>query len=314
VNALRTGRLLAGLLALGLVGCGGDDPFCGDGKVDSADGEQCDDGNSDETDACRACMPPPRATLKWEFNLDAAPGFDADTCMDFGVATVDIEVTSGATTRSRSDGCTQRQIVFDDLMAGTWSARVTPRTAAGDSLVKAPVESTFTLGSEDIDETLVVPPDAWTGSHSGTFLFRVEWAGATTCVAASPAVTQQVLTLSRDGVPVAISTQNGAPLDGSAPATCEDSDNSGPAQAALAVPFGPATLHIVGLDADDVPRVEQSFETFVGAGVTNPILHFDVGSLAPDAGVPDAGAPDAGAPDAGVPDAAAPDAALPDAG
>jgi hypothetical protein len=303
--ARRGWELLGGVACMGgaalsfaiSTGSCGDDAYCGDGHVDSAQGELCDDGNDDETDACRACMPPARAILKWEFDLEAAPGFDADTCMDFGIDQVEIECTSGTTIKTRSAGCTDRQIVFDDLMAGSWTAKVTPLDAAGESLVKAPVEATFTLGTTDLEQTLVVPPEAWAGSHTGTFLFRVEWGGATTCAAAIPPVVKQVLTLSRDGVPVSQVTQTGTHLDGSAPGACEDSANSGPAQAALTVPFGAATFRVVGLDSADVPQFDESFDTFVGAGVTNPILHFDVDSLTPDAGVPDAGPVDA-SPDA----------------
>ena len=54
-------------------------------------------------------------------------------------------------------------------------------------------------------------------------------------------------------------------------------------------------FHIVGLDSGGVPQFQQSFETFVGAGLSNPDMQFVVRSLnEPDAGVPDAGAPDGG--------------------
>ena len=57
---LRRLPFLAALITiLGMAGCGGGDtafPFCGDGKVDP--GEECDDGNSEESDFCsQSCTP-----------------------------------------------------------------------------------------------------------------------------------------------------------------------------------------------------------------------------------------------------------------
>ena len=64
-------------------------------------------------------------------------------------------------------------------------------------------------------------------------------------------------------------------------------------QSALGIPFGPATFIVEGQDSVGDPQFSQGFATFIGAGITNPEYHFDVASLAPDAGVPDASPPDA---------------------
>jgi hypothetical protein len=69
-------------------------------------------------------------------------------------------------------------------------------------------------------------------------------------------------------------------------------------QSALEVPFGFATFTLEGRDGTGTPQFAETFDTFVGAGVSNPEIEFDVNSLTPDAGPPDASIPDAGAVDA----------------
>ena len=71
-------------------------------------------------------------------------------------------------------------------------------------------------------------------------------------------------------------------------------------QSALEVPWGPYVFTVVGLDGGGETQFEETFDTFVGAGVSNPEMDFVVDSLTPDAGVPDAGVADAGVPDAGL--------------
>jgi hypothetical protein len=78
------------------------------------------------------------------------------------------------------------------------------------------------------------------------------------------------------------------------------------AEAAKMVPFGRAELQVSGRDTGGTEWFRGTFSTFVGAGVSNPILTFDVPSII-DAAVD---APDDAPVDAGVdaPDDAAPDA------
>ena len=42
------------------------------------------------------------------------------------------------------------------------------------------------------------------------------------------------------------------------------------------VPFGPATFLVQGFDTTGTNSFRTSFETFVGAGINNPTLTFDV--------------------------------------
>ena len=58
------------------------------------------------------------------------------------------------------------------------------------------------------------------------------------------------------------------------------------------VPFGRAQLTVSGRDSGGTEWFRGTFETFVGAGVSNPVLTFDVPSTI-DAGVdaPDIDAP-----------------------
>jgi hypothetical protein len=143
---------------------------------------------------------------------------------------------------------------------------------------------------------LQVTPDLWVRDYLGTFFFRTLW-GGDDCAAAFPPVVQHRLTLTQNGVPVSVTTENGDPLDGSAPGPCQPFADEFP-QSALTVPFGLASFTVEGLDSGGTAQFRETFETFVGAGISNPELHFDVNSLAPDAGV-DAGVPDASTPDAG---------------
>lgn len=277
-------------------GCGGSDPYCGDGFVD--DGEQCDDGNDDQTDYCRSCFTylPPQTTIKWAFNKNAAPMFDTDGCLDMSAVNVEVELT-GPMSVTATEQCSLRQVVFDELPQGVYGVKLTPKDINDMSLVNQPIESSFAVTTGDLAHEVTVPYDAWARSYTGTFFFRVRWAGVD-CGAALPPVVQQRITLTQDGVAVGQSTMSGLPLNGSAPGPCVSVTESFP-QSAAGINFGPAQIRIEGLDSGGVPQFDSTIETFVGAGISNPEFTFDVNSLAPDAGV-DAGAGDAGTLDAGV--------------
>jgi hypothetical protein len=286
--------LLAGALAWAAAACGSPG-FCGDGVVDP--GEECDDDGPYCNDDCTA-RAPISLTVKWVFNKDAAPGFDGDSCIDLGVARVEVEV-AGPVTASMDESCALRQVVFHDLPAGSYTARVTPRNVAEEPLVATPAEEAFEMGTTNREVEVAVPPEAWTGDYTGTFFFRLRWGGAD-CDDAAPPVNRHVLLLEQDGVPVTQLTQTGDRLDGVGSGPCRLFRDQFP-QSALGVPFGRAVFTILGRDADDEVQFSGSFDTFVGAGLSNPELHFDVPSIhEPDAGVPDAGPMDAGVMDAGV--------------
>ena len=113
------------------------------------------------------------------------------------------------------------------------------------------------------------------------------------------AAREQVITIDTDSAPrIMFHGENflvedlpvGTPLNGSAEGDCLAADPTVEQfpQSALMVPFGAATFTVEGLDAARDVQFSETFDTFVGAGISNPELVFDVASTAPDAGVPDA--------------------------
>jgi len=50
-------------------------------------------------------------------------------------------------------------------------------------------------------------------------------------------------------------------------------------QSALAVKFGPAMFEVTGFDMAGTMLYTHTFETFAGAGITNPTLTFDVPTM-----------------------------------
>jgi cysteine-rich repeat protein len=278
----------AAILAVGLAlaGCGSD-PVCGDGHRDPDLGEQCDDGNDVDDDACHnncTANVPGTFTILWAFNKDDTVGFTGDNCTDMGVTQVQVDL-SGPATASLTDSCSLRQVVFSDLVAGTYLIEVTPLDINGNAKVGAPVQATVAL-SPGIMHEVVIPYTAWTDSYTGTLFFRTRWAGQD-CDAAVPPVTQHRFLLELETGPATQMTDEGDKLDGTAPGACRSVLEEFP-QSALAIPFGPATFTIEGRDTDGTTQFSETFATFVGAGITNPEYMFDVASLAPDAGVPDA--------------------------
>jgi len=263
---------LAGLVALQALSCGGDPPICPHGD----------------------CTLPNRMTIKW--TLDHYPEwlFMSDSCIDMGAQTMRVDITGiddPTFTRSSNDPtakppmldppCSDAQYIFLGLPAGNYSVAITPLDPTAAPLVSAPTTTMITVGDADGEVTLNVPYTAWTGHYTGTFLFRLSWAGLS-CASASPPVVKQVLTLSVGGVPVTATTDSGQKLDGTDPKPCRALDEQF-AEYAQNLPFGPATLLVVGTDPSGVVEYQHQFDTFIGADKNNPTITFDV--PAPDAGV-----------------------------
>lgn len=279
------GGVLA-VVASSLVSCGGDDTACGD----------------------VSCVAP-RTVVKWEFNADAVPGFTFDGCIDVGASQVEVSLTGGGLVMPdvRRGNCADRQIAFSDLAAGQYTATVTPLDSAGASLVTVAPTATFaanTVPGTTEEHVVIVPPAAWSRPMTGTFFFMLRWAGMR-CPDAAPPVTTQLVTLTLAGGPTSQQANVNSQtfpvyrLDGTQPVGCVPSEVS-QAEAAPMVPFGPATITVSGRDTAGVEWFRGSFDTFVGAGTSNPILTFDVQSTV-DAGI-DAptDAPDDAPVDAGV--------------
>jgi hypothetical protein len=94
----------------------------------------------------------------------------------------------------------------------------------------------------------------------------------------------QKLTLMSNGQVVAAMTDSGEVLDGT-PAPCRASTEQFP-QSAINLPFGPAALIVEGDDAANHPSFSRAFDVFVGAGISNPTITYDLPAPPPaDAGV-----------------------------
>jgi hypothetical protein len=264
-----------------------DGNVCGDGDVD--DGEQCDDGNTDDTtDECLSdctLRPIPELSVEWEFNKSDDLGFFGDNCIDVGGETVEVHFVGPGTDETKSAPCLDGAVKFRDMPAGMYSATVSVFDEAERLLTTAPVPFMIIFSGGTAEEVeVIIPPDAWLADYLGNFFFRVSFDGAS-CEDAVPAVVDNILLLELDGVPYTGVTDAGHSVDGSTAVPCR-SLTEATAQALLDVPFGFATMTVTGLDAGGSVVYQGSFETFVGAGITNPELRFDAPApIPPDAGV-----------------------------
>jgi hypothetical protein len=214
--------------------------------------------------------------VKW--TLDAYPDwkFPMDSCVDFGVIKVRVDAQAAdSSVVTKSDDCGTAQVTFDGLPENEpYTMFVEPEAADGTPLVTNPTTVAVNAGAyqADTNVTANIPWDSWIGSFTGTFLFRVSWAGQG---CATAGVVKQVVTLKVNGTVVSAVADNGQRLDGTDPEDCYDVMQQFP-QSATNVPFGPAELTIEGRDATDKPIFTTTFDTFVGAGITNPTITYDV--------------------------------------
>jgi len=267
--------ILIVVAALAVTACGGSDPFCGDKHLDM--GEECDDGNVDDTDFCLSTCKARKLsqlTIKWEFNKDSAAGFTSDSCIDMDADTVEVELVGGPEPLVLTERCSFRQVVFVDIPAADYDIKIKVLDAGGQLLTTNIIEQSLAFaGGIDIVEA-VVPFESWVRNYDGTFYFRLAWDG-TDCAVANPAVVSQRLTLVAGGQTFSGFTTDGVPMNGSGSSSCVSLDEEFP-QSALAVPFGPATWTVEGLDGTGAVLYQTEYETFVGAGVNNPELLFDL--------------------------------------
>jgi hypothetical protein len=255
--------VIGGLAGLQSLSCGGDTPPCANNN----------------------CTLPSNTIVKFTFDAYPEWQFPMDSCSDFGAAKVQVDVTNGAGSDSTTVvDCGEAQATFSGLDPGDYTVSVTPLDAGGGSLVTAPATGSATSMGPGTSSTATVNVtwDQWTGSHTGTFLFRLSWAGQS-CAMATPPVVSQLLTLKVQGATVAATTEQGmTKLDGTGSAACYPLEASFPDDAKN-VPFGPAQLTVVGMDGSGAVQFEHTFDTFVGAGISNPTITYDVPP--PDAGI-----------------------------
>lgn len=233
-------------------------------------------GGTDDPCPTGDCTLQGRTVVKWTFNAYPERKFPMDSCVDFGVAKVAVDIVDAdGFATSGTDDCGLAQATFSGLDPGDYTVFMMPLDATGTPLLAAPVVGTVTAGTlgNNTELTLNVPWDAWLGGpYTGTFLFRISWGGLS---CEETEIKSQRLTLTVNGVVQDITTDDGQMLNGSDKKPCKRLTDNFP-QSALGAAFGPATLLIEGYDAVDAMRFSKQFDTFVGAGITNPTLTFDV--------------------------------------
>lgn len=286
-NALLA-LLFASLLQTGPAACGGS--VCGNGKVES--GEQCDDGNMRDDDACtNSCMQHDTldAQVKWTLLGQEAPGF-SETCGGVGASKIHL-VIAGPMPFDQTVDCSSSQYIFKALTPGDYTVTGTLLDIMDMPVTKGMSTTGFTISGADVNVTLNFGFDDFVSSYFGNYFYRIKWGGAVTCADGVPPVVMTKFRLERGGQP--IKNMDGTiTVDGVTPTPCHDFTEQF-AESVNTLPWGPATAIITGLDGNGVPQFKGTFPTFVGAGVSNPIIEFDVNSLAPDAGPADAAAVDA---------------------
>jgi len=231
------------------------------------------------------CNLPGSTIVKWKFNNYPQWNFDSDACSDVGAITVRVELTDVADPLNAvfaDKSCGEGQATFIDLLPGMYNVAVQPLDIDGSVLVTTPGGGQVLAGSSgaNTEVQINVPHTAWSRAYTGQFLYRLSWGGPTvTCTMATPAVVTQTVTLTAGGVVrTETSSIDNAPfqkLDGTDPKPCQAFTAPFP-QNVMGLPFGPATILVVGKDSVDAVVYRTQFDTFIGAGVFNPTLSFAV--------------------------------------
>jgi hypothetical protein len=245
-------------------------------------------GNDGQNLCPHGCDLPGSTIVKFQFNHYPEWGFDSDSCGDFGLGLmVHVEVVKTddpSIVETQDTPCSNGQVTFLGLDLGTYNVSVTPLDASGTTLVKAPATGTVPAAVDNTNSTVSinVPWDSWTAAYTGNFLYTLTF-DKKMCAAATPPITTQYLTLSRDGVPLSVMTHNGMQtVNGTDPKPCQTVFDY-----IEQLPFGPIQFKVVGQDATNVMRFQKTFDTFVGVGKFNPTLAYDVPPDAPPDAPPD---------------------------
>lgn len=222
------------------------------------------------------CSLPGSTTVKWKFNHYPEWGFDSDACSDVGAVMVHVEAANQADPtmfETVDQMCGAGQATFVGLAPGMYDVSVTPLDLDGNPLVKAAVPGEVLAGSSGAPtETEVdVPYDAWSQAYTGTLLFRLSFGGAS----CPTDVKFQILQLTIGGQIVNAMTDGGQLVDGVDKADCRPLTEEF-AQFIQGLPFGPATMKVQGTAQNNDVLYEQEFDTFIGAGQSNPPLTYDI--------------------------------------
>jgi len=222
--------------------------------------------------------------------------FDGETCDGIGATAVAISLT-GPTTMTQRVDCSAYQFKFSSLPMGEYAVRAMAFDAAG-ALTRGMASTTFTVADASQSVYVDFPFADFVKTYQGTYFFKTAWDGAVKCGDATPKVINERLLMERGGVALAGTTTDGVPIDGTKAGPCRDGGGAA-SQAVRDLDWGPAQITISGEDGAGNTLYRKRFDTFVGAGESNPSADFDVPSILPDAGVPDAAPPDAALADAG---------------
>jgi hypothetical protein len=252
---VRTAAVIAVVWGAQLLACGGGPAKC----------------------ANASCSVPGTTVVKWEFDNEPTLMFPDDSCGDLGAVTVHVVATNpddGSDGSAQDTPCDNGQATFVGLDPGTYTMAVTPEDSSGAPLIgsaaTAMIEAAPDNGNESI--TVEVPYTSWINAYTGTFLFRLTWGGQS-CPA--PVTTQLLTMTTSDGKLVTALDDGNHKLDGTDPEPCRASTDQFP-EFVDGLPFGPATLAVVGEDGSGSAVFASTFETFVGAGKSNPTLTFDL--------------------------------------
>jgi hypothetical protein len=223
---------------------------------------------------CTNCDVKARTTVKWSFNAYPDRGFLMDSCVDFKVGKVAVDVVDAdGYATSGVEMCGNAQTVFQGLAPGDYTVYLMPLDFDDVPLLANPATATVTATDVNTEATVNVAWDQWLGGpFTGTYLFRLSWGGMS-CEATD--VKNQVVTLTVNGVVQNLMTDDGQMLNGSDKKPCKKLSDNFP-QSVLGAAFGPATILVEGFDATDNMKYSKQFDTFVGAGITNPTMTFDI--------------------------------------
>jgi hypothetical protein len=228
------------------------------------------------------CTLPGSTVVKWKFNHFPLLNFESDACSELNVATVRVEanLADGTPVDMMEKTCGEGQLTFLGLAQGAYKFVVTPIDIDGNSLVTAPVTAMGNAAGPGATSDIPVDVNypAWSRPYTGQLLFRLKWGGATCSAAVPTPVAKQQITLTAGGTVRTESTSIDnvvfQKLDGTDVKPCQEFTAAFP-QNVMGIPFGPATLLVVGKDAADVVLFQHTFDTFIGAGVFNPTLTYD---------------------------------------
>lgn len=261
-----------------LWGCGA---VCGNGVAE--EGEACDDGNDRDDDACsNSCVVQDTldAQVSWTILATEYAGVFAEfseTCGGVAADEIELSFTGPMVFAERMD-CSYLNTPIRALLPGDYTIEAILYDTEDGSvqLTNGETNASFTIAEGQVEAAAVTLDFGFAdflGSYVGTYYFSITWDGLS---CAEAGVSEQVLLLERDGLPLQGVTDNGDEIDGSTPGTCRTEEF---AQAIASLPWGPAIMTIKGLDDEGTVIYEGAFDTFVGAGLSNPEHGFDVPRL-----------------------------------